>query len=91
MVGIQRIPRDPMNCMVLGTHLGVLLCPKTCFSFPCFCWDFKFSAKIAGGPCGVPIVPCGSLGCLLPLGEDLRVSKKAPLLAHLGFRNLVRH
>ena len=59
---------------------GILPAQKTPYLF---CWDFKFSWKIAGGPCGLPIVPCGSLGCLLPLGGNLRVSKKAPLLAHL--------
>ena len=34
------------------------------------------------GPMG-PIVPCGSLGCLFPLGGNLGVSERAPLLENL--------
>ena len=49
-----------------------------------FCKDFQFSWKIAGGPCGLPVVPCGSLGCIFPLGGALRVSKKDP---HIGEPN----
>ena len=61
------------------------------------CGDFELSWKVAGGPCGIPIVPCGSLGCLFPVGGDLRVSKKASILATLrdmpvaGFVNIGAH
>ena len=65
-------PWDPFGCTSWSPNLLIQLLYV----------DVQFSLKIAGGPCGLPIVPCGSLSCLFPLGGNLRVTKKAPLLAH---------
>lgn len=74
-----------MNCMVLGTHSGIQTCPK-----PSLFDDFggipSFPRKLQlvpyGLPVYLPIVLCGSLGSLFPLGGNLRVSEKAPLVAN---------
>ena len=50
-----------------------------------FVWISSFVQNCRWPPCVSPIVPCGSLGCLFPLGGDLRVSKKVPPLAHLRY------
>ena len=46
--------------------------PKPTF-FIYFVGISNFPGKLQAVPCGLPIAPCESLGCLFPLGGDLRV------------------
>ena len=64
--GYREIPSAQMNSMVPGTHLGVLVCPKTSL-FNYFVGISSFPGKLQVAPCGLPVVPCGSLGCLFPI------------------------
>ena len=76
--GLRGFCLTQINCMVRGTHLGVLVCPKTSL-FTCFIGLFTFPEKLQVDPVASLLSLVGPLAAYFYLVATLRCQKGSPI------------